>query len=174
MPYQRNWSWCKNCQGMFFDGYPQKGQCPGQPYDVPGFRRLGHDGAGSIEFDLTYDEPANSHAEAEWRYCAKCHGLFYNGGADKGVCPAPPHIYHDPGATIPWTLGSHAHEAAGYRFVLPHDVPATHDTSEWRRCTKCLGLFSATGPDSGPCPTGEGHEVDGTFTYAVEHEPILH
>ncbi len=44
--------------------------------------------------------------QANWRFCRKCNAMFFDGFPEKGVCPA----------------GS-GHEAAGFNFVLPHDLP---------------------------------------------------
>ncbi|MHC5595876.1 MAG: hypothetical protein ACYTXC_07950, partial [Nostoc sp.] len=64
---------------------------------------------------------AQSNGQNEWRYCGKCHGMFYNGYLNKGLCPA----------------GS-GHQAIGYNFVLPHDISGTPTTqNEWRYCGKC-------------------------------------
>lgn len=80
----------------------------------------------------------------EWRYCVKCHALFYNGYATKGRCP----------------MDGHGHEAMGYNFALPYNVPATPSMqSDWEYCVKCHGLFYNGYPDKGQCAAdGEGHQ----------------
>jgi hypothetical protein len=35
--------------------------------------------------------------QSEWRFCTKCLGLFFNGLANKGVCPAGQHHTPEPG-----------------------------------------------------------------------------
>jgi len=45
-------------------------------------------------------------SQDQWRYCEKCHGMFYDGYPEKGACPA--------GA---------GHNSSGFMFVLPHDLP---------------------------------------------------
>ena len=53
--------------------------------------------------ELVFQEDANH--QANWRYCGKCSGLFFDGYPDnKGVCPK-----------------GGSHEAIGYNFVLPHN-----------------------------------------------------
>ena len=64
--------------------------------------------AGTIGFLSTvYIEPALSEYQNAWRYCKKCHAMFFDGFPDKGKCPV-----------------EGGHEASGYNFVLLHDVSA--------------------------------------------------
>jgi hypothetical protein len=44
-----------------------------------------------------------SSIQYHWRYCNNCHVMFYDGYAQKGLCPA-----------------GGGHWAQGYMFVLPH------------------------------------------------------
>ncbi len=77
-----------------------------------------------------------------WRYCGKCHALFFDGYPDKGKCPA-----------------DGAHEAIGYNFVLPHNIAETPNAQkDWEFCVKCNGMFFNGYPDKGKCPTGGGHQ----------------
>jgi cytochrome c5 len=92
---QKDWEYCVKCQGLFFNGYPQKGTCPA------GGEHQYHPGA--LHFVLDYNLPETPTAQANWRYCQKCHGLFYDGYPQKGTCP-----------------GGGEHVAAGYNFVLAH------------------------------------------------------
>jgi hypothetical protein len=94
---QNNWRYCKFCQSMFFDGYPDKGACAGNPSG-------GHAAEGFM-FVLPHDVVDTG--QTEWRYCERCHGMFFNGYPSKGACPA----------------GPGGHKAAGYNFSLPHDIP---------------------------------------------------
>ncbi|WP_428338671.1 hypothetical protein [Mycobacterium sp.] len=52
---------------------------------------------------LNHDLPETNGAQAQWRFCNRCHGLFYDGYPDKGHCPA-----------------GGGHHAQGFNFVLPH------------------------------------------------------
>jgi hypothetical protein len=107
--------YCNNCHVMFYDGYAQKGVCPGGG---------GHVAIGYY-FGLPYDVPATSNDQSEWRYCTRCHAMFYNGYVQKGVC-----------------LSGGGHFAEGYGFVLPHDVPETPtQQTDWWYCRKCHVLF---------------------------------
>jgi hypothetical protein len=38
----------------------------------------------------------------------------------------------------------------------------------WRWCNKCQGLFWAGNPTSGACPTGGGHNHQGSFNYNLD------
>jgi hypothetical protein len=85
--------------------------------------------------------------QRDWRYCWKCHGLFFNGYPSKGRCPAEV---------------SGGHDAIGYNFILPHNVPGTMTAQpDWEFCVKCYGMFFNGYPDKGRCPTkvDGGHEL---------------
>ena len=53
-------------------------------------------------FVLPHDlKPRSAYAEKDWRFCTKCHAMFFDGEARKGPCAAG---------------GEHA--AMGFNFVL--------------------------------------------------------
>jgi len=79
---------------MFWDGYPNKGRCSGGG---------GHIAQG-LNFTIPHDTIESAKDQSYWRFCDKCHGLFYNGSAAKGSCPAS---------------GGH-NAAGGYAYILPH------------------------------------------------------
>jgi len=81
--------------------------------------------------------------------------MFFNGDpAHKGSCPA--------------TGGGHL--AAGFAFVLPHDIPETPtDQGAWRFCGKCMALFFDGDPgNKGVCNMGDGH-LEAGFTFVLPH-----
>src|SRR5262249_45424249 len=81
--------------------------------------------------------------QASWRYCQKCHGMFFDGYPTKGLCPA-----------------GDAHVPAGYDFVLPHDAPGPGQ-ADWRFCHRCMSLFFDGYPSKGRCAAGRDHEAQG-------------
>jgi hypothetical protein len=87
---------------------------------------------------------AFSATQDNWRQCKKCKGLFYNGYANKGVCPAG---------------GAHVSNQAG-NYTLIFDTP-TAGQNEWRYCTKCHALFYNGYPNKGVCPAGQAHVAAG-------------
>ena len=88
-----------------------------------------------------------------WRYCDKCHIMFYDGYADKGSCPS-----------------GGGHQAQGFMFMLPHDVPGTPtDQNLWRYCDKCHVMFYDGYANKGVCPTGGGHQAQG-FMFVLPHD----
>lgn len=95
---QRRWRRCRDCSVLFFNGYRDKGHCPANA--------RGHVSDGSSDYVLPHDVPGTPTAQTQWRFCDKCHGMFYDGYADKGRCPA-----------------GGGHRAQGYDFVLPHVRP---------------------------------------------------
>jgi hypothetical protein len=48
--------------------------------------------------------------QGAWRFCQKCHAMFFDGFPNKGNCAA-----------------GGGHDAQGFNFVLPHDLPASLD-----------------------------------------------
>ncbi|MDT5199368.1 MAG: hypothetical protein QOH34_890 [Mycobacterium sp.] len=92
----------------------------------------------------------------QWRFCAKCFGMFYFGdpNANRGRC----------------SVGG-AHQGFGFNFVLPHDVPEAPGTQQaWRFCFKCFGMFydGDQQGNKGRCPAGAGHEAFG-FNFVLPH-----
>ena len=98
---QRNWAACRSCQAMFFKGYPRKGRCPANAKFT---RDNGHEDARIYRYALAHDIAARGRAQDQWRFCAKCYAMFFDGSADKGACAA-----------------GGGHVAQGYNFVLPFE-----------------------------------------------------
>jgi hypothetical protein len=150
MDGQPAWRFCDKCFGMFFNGDPdpnRKGSCPAGG---------GHQAQGFV-FYLPHDVP-DTVGQPDWRFCDKCFGMFFNGDPNpntKGRCPA-----------------GGGHEAQGFAFVLPHDVPDTTGQPAWRFCDKCFGMFYNGDPDpnrKGRCPGGGEHEPQGAFLFVLPH-----
>ena len=86
-----------------------------------------------------------------WRFCQKCNAMFFDGFPSKGVCPA-----------------GGGHEAQGFDFSLPHDVPPTANAqNNWRFCDKCHAMFFDGAPNS-RCPAGGQHHAQG-FNFVLPH-----
>jgi hypothetical protein len=150
------WRYCDKCHVMFYDGYPNKGYCAGSG---------GHEAQG-YDFFLPYDVAETPNAQASWRYCTKCHAMFFDGYPDKGHCPA----------------GS-GHVAQGFLFTLPHDISETGNAqSNWRYCELCHAMFFDGYADKGHCegalvipvphggpPRHAGHQAAG-FMFVLPHD----
>ena len=88
-----------------------------------------------------------------WRYCGKCHAMFFDGYPQKGICP---------------TGGGH--QASGFMFYLPHDLATTPTAQDqWRYCQKCEVMFYDGYPQKGTCPAGGGHQASG-FMFILPHD----
>ena len=148
---QSQWRYCSQCQEMFFDGYADKGICPGAPPlgRMGGLR--GHRAAGFI-FTLPHDVPGPG--QNTWRYCNLCHCMFFDGYPTKGVCPANP-------AT--------GHMAAGYMFVLQHDV-ADIGQPNWRYCQACQAMFYDGYMAKGVCPARSGGHQAAGYNFSLPHD----
>ncbi|HEX3102394.1 MAG TPA: hypothetical protein VHQ01_11405, partial [Pyrinomonadaceae bacterium] len=150
---QQDWRFCDKCFNLFFDGYPDKGRCPAGG----GHRAQGYNFAllyGSTT--LTYPPPPpDPSVQGNWRYCDKCHVMFFDGFAGKGRCPA-----------------GGGHNAQGYNFKLTHDrAPGTNQQNNWRYCDRCSGMFFDGYPGKGVCPAGGGHRAQG-YNFVLGHLPV--
>jgi len=91
-----------------------------------------------------------------WRWCSKCQGLFFAGGASQGICPAD--------------RGAHDGAASG-AYTLDDDAPHAGGQSSWRWCGKCQGLFFGGGAGQGTCPAdGGGHDGSASGDYTLDFE----
>jgi hypothetical protein len=148
METQSDWRFCKKCNDLFFDGYSNKGICSAGG---------GHEAIGYI-FSLPHDTPETETAQSSWRFCKKCSVMFFDGYPNnKGIC----------------SVGGDGHEASGYTFVLPHDVPETVIAqSSWRFCVKCNDMFFDGYPQKGICSAGGEHESAG-YNFVLPHPPTI-
>jgi hypothetical protein len=96
-------------------------------------------------------------SQDNWRWCRKCQGLAFGGGAANSSCPAG---------------GAHDHSGSG-DYVLAHGLPATASwQAEWRWCNQCQGLFFGPGFASSGCPAGGTHAdpgQSGSGNYSLQH-----
>jgi hypothetical protein len=93
-------------------------------------------------------------AEDSWRFCQKCHALFYDGFPNKGRCCA-----------------GGGHEAAGFNFQLPSGNPETSTAqSAWRYCVKCQAMFFDGSSDKGQCPAGGAHSGGDGKAFTLPHD----
>ena len=79
---QPDWHFCGNCGCMFWDG-DGPGRCPAGDFHVArGWRFV-----LPVKPDAPQPPPEG---QPLWRFCAHCHGLFWNGYPHKGVCAGAP------------------------------------------------------------------------------------
>jgi hypothetical protein len=104
----------------------------------------------SVVLPPRYD--TNGAIEQEnWRWCSKCQGLAFAGGAS-GPCPAG---------------GVHDHAASGH-YRLFHNAAGAPGQSNWRWCSKCQGLTFGGGAPT-LCPAGGNHDLSGSGDYTLVH-----
>lgn len=146
MQVQPNWRLCSLCFGLFFGGHAGKGRCPDK---TPQFNTT-FGGGHLTEFKATFitvfaDRTTNPNAQDNWAWCRKCEGMFFNGRATKGVCPAGQQ--HD------------ASDSGNYRmFFGGGQQPNLIIEGGWRWCWKCEGMFFRSIGVTGICPTGNRHD----------------
>jgi hypothetical protein len=103
------------------------------------------------------DVRASIEAQKNWRFCHRCNVLFFDGGKNKGSCPAP-------------TGGAHEAEAMGFNFSLPLCCEETPTQQrKWRRCLRCQALFFDGFRKKGPCSAGGDHAADRNNQYFLGH-----
>jgi hypothetical protein len=146
---QDSWRFCQRCSAIYYDGYPDKGHC-----------------AGAMAVSDTATEHATNPFEAaisagqEQRVSESSH---FPGSAPTHTAPPP----------IPPVQGHEVrigHLAAGFDFILPHDVDVTATAEDaWRFCHKCNVLFYDGRPDKGHCISGGGHDAAG-FNFVLPHD----
>ena len=80
---QRDWRFCDKCSCFWFNGRSTKGVCP-----AGGQHSSSQSGDYIVVSDPDGAFSSTVVAQRDWRYCDKCLGIFFNGQASKGVCPA--------------------------------------------------------------------------------------
>jgi hypothetical protein len=145
---QRSWKRCRQCNTLYFAGFSSfSGVCSAS--------ERGHEPDSSdtnMSLRHYYEVPKT---QADWRFCVRCAGLFYEGSQASSVCPAP---------------GGGPHQAMGLNFT-PHFDGVSTPTSmkEWYQCKLCHGLFSDDLTSSaGECPAGTQHQLAGP-NYSLRH-----
>jgi hypothetical protein len=97
-----------------------------------------------------FDAPpgASPAGQSNWRWCKKCQGLFFAGGATHGLCPSG---------------GTHSTVGSGnYKLSLGGGGQAG-----WRWCSKCQGLYFCGTGSAGVCPAGGPHNGGSSGHYVL-------
>jgi hypothetical protein len=98
---------------------------------------------------LSTGSPAQAASQANWRWCSKCEGLWFNGRPGYGRCPAG---------------GGHTSRGSSNYVLASAPAPGQ---ANWRWCSKCEGLWFNGRPGYGRCPAGGGHTSRGSSNYAL-------
>jgi len=79
---QHEWRFCGKCASLFWEGdRATTGICPaGDTHVAP---------PTSWRFVIPV-MPGSQGGQQDWRFCAKCHGLFFDGYPSKGICAGSP------------------------------------------------------------------------------------
>ncbi|GAA3682297.1 hypothetical protein GCM10023081_20450 [Arthrobacter ginkgonis] len=104
---QSDWRFCSKCNAMFFNGF-DRGVCP-----APAGTGDRHHKPEGFIFTLPHDIPPTATSQTDWRFCEKCHVMFFDDRRQgtpndqrKGRCAA-----------------GEVHKESGFKFVLPHKTP---------------------------------------------------
>jgi hypothetical protein len=89
---QPNWRFCQNCHGLFWAPNKQPaGACPIGDKHVPqGWFFFLPNQPSDPDVPEELPGPIPPTGQPRWRFCANCHGLFWDGSAFKGLCPGAP------------------------------------------------------------------------------------
>jgi len=135
---QRNWRWCKKCQGLALSG----AVCAAGSL---------HNYAGSMNYKVVNNNPAWA-GQSQWKWCQKCSLLSYSANPiGAGPCPAG---------------GVHDQSKSG-NYTLPINDPLPIGQRGWKWCTKCQGLSYSLNASPGTCAAGAYHEHSGSAEYQV-------
>ncbi|MFE9329716.1 hypothetical protein [Streptomyces sp. NPDC006925] len=117
----------------------------------PARRSLRFSGDGG-NYTTTFQ--ARNRGQAAWRFCFRCHSMFFDGFPSKGVCSAG---------------GGHA--AAGWMFYLPHEHAGPDGGQpDWRFCNRCFAMYwSGDRANQGVCPVGGVHNAQG-YNFFLPHD----
>ncbi|MFI7578705.1 hypothetical protein [Micromonospora sp. NPDC049497] len=103
--------------------------------------------------DYTMTFAARNRGQAAWRFCGKCHTMFFDGFEGKGLCPA-----------------GDGHGAVGWMYYLPHDHAGPDGgQDQWRFCDRCNAMFYNGFGGGGVCPVGGGHNAAG-YMFFLPHD----
>ena len=106
---QGGWRWCGKCQGLFFSGLVSGedigagifSDCPAGGVHAGSFGIPSQ--FGSAHYVMEFGQGAgNTNPQGGWRFCRKCHGLFFSGNPDQGNCPSKGK--HDGSKSGPYVL----------------------------------------------------------------------
>ncbi len=92
-------------------------------------------------------------AQANWRWCSKCEGLWFNGHPGYGACPAG---------------GGHISSGSG-NYSLKFTADGGGGQDGWRWCHQCEGMRFHTPNRAGRCTNGGGHSTAGSGLYRLEN-----
>ena len=102
----------------------------------------------------------NSDGQPDWRFCGKCHGLFWAPGGDAT------------GTTCPRDSGNH--DPKGWIFVLPNaqqGAPLSSGQANWSHCDKCDSLFYLPDVAKSVCPKdGGNHSGQGSWNFILPNK----
>ena len=160
VPDQRDWRFCTKCTMLFFNDVlrDNRGTCPRD--------HQGHDPRGfnfEPQFHPDLDLADTPTTQSRWRFCGKCHVMFFQGSPPRDrKCAAD-------GGT---------HEEIGFHFMLPVNragapalVPETPTgQGGWRFCGKCTSLFFDGFADKGVCPRDDGGHASIGDTFVLPHD----
>jgi hypothetical protein len=97
--------------------------------------------------------------QQNWCWCGKCTGMFYDGDATNGWCPAGGQ--HESGNA----------NVDSYPYGLYYNIPISELGPKyqeyWNWCSKCMGLFYGPQQSSSWCPAGGRHNGSVSYNYEL-------
>jgi hypothetical protein len=115
-----NWRRCKWCEGLFELVLGNSGHCFGNPAGHSPYNDSFFVYEGSID---------NADHQSNWRRCANCLMLVFNGYASKQRCPAADST-HDLDNSPPYSM----------TFTSDANADEAKQDGGWRYCSECQGI----------------------------------
>jgi len=118
---------------------------------------------GSIHWITAENRPVALHnsVQTNWRYCNKCHGLFFAGRSGTGVCP-----------------NGDGHDGTGsgnYAITMTWngDPNAAQEQAGWKFCSACYGMTFGGANSPRECPaTGDAHDHSQSGDYSLWYHSV--
>lgn len=147
--FQTGWRWCSQCHCMVYSDEASAG-CPGGPNAYHNLSNSSDYGFSSVDEDGT-----GLAGQLGWKWCARCHGLFWKAGA----CWDNPGVGH--------TVGSGSYDY--YVEYSGYHTGGVYQTG-WRWCRNCQCLFwpSPSGY-TGVCAQNLGAHIVGSTNYYAHY-----
>ncbi|MEU7581083.1 matrixin family metalloprotease [Streptomyces sp. NPDC041068] len=80
--WQSDWRWCNKCQGLFFGPQAAASRCPAGSTHTPPAQ------SGSGNYSLMHNAGTAPGQQSNWRWCNKCHGLYFEDNVASPPCAA--------------------------------------------------------------------------------------
>jgi hypothetical protein len=148
---QAGWRWCDACSALHFEPNRRRGLCPAT--------KGSHSSGKSRAYQL-FVTRSRYGGQRGWGWCRKCQAICHGTYPLEGHCPVGgEHDRSESPAYLLWAAED------SYRGAKAKTFPSQ---DQWRRCSRCSGLFHGATPGVCSAPGGGAHQGDGSPNYHLE------